>query len=119
VVESSFPKTSRLLSPKDYGPVFKRPTLRVSSRYFLILALSTSKPDSRLGIVVAKKNIRTAVQRNRIKRLLRESFRLKKMDFATIDIVVLAKKGLDALENSEARAQIDTLFNELAQKQER
>lgn len=118
MVDQSFPKLSRLLSPKDYSPVFKQPTYRVSNRYFLILALKTDKSDSRLGIVVAKKNIRTAVERNRIKRILRESFRTKKSVFATIDLVVLAKKGLDALENNEIRAQIDTLYKELQTKQE-
>jgi ribonuclease P protein component len=113
-----FPKLSRLLSAKDYGPVFKQPNFRVSSRYLLMLAKSSDSSASRLGIVVAKKNIPKAVQRNRIKRLLRESFRIRKLDFATIDLVVLAKKGFDALENHEIRAQIDTLFQELSKKTE-
>lgn len=81
-----------------------------------MLALKKENNNSRLGIVIAKKNIKTAVQRNRLKRLLRESFRIKSPDFGTIDLVVLVRKGLDALENKEIRLQIDSLFSELARK---
>lgn len=117
-MDLGFPKTSRLLSAKDYGPVFKHPSFRVSSRHLLILALVSDKPVSRLGIVVAKKNIRKAVQRNRIKRILRETFRKNKSGFVTIDFVVLAKKGLDSLENHEIQAQIELLFGEISRKKE-
>ena len=116
-VNSGFPKLSRLLNAKAFGPVFKNPDCRVSNRHMLMLSLNSSLPSSRLGIVVAKKNIPTAVHRNRIKRILRESFRIRKTDFGTIDIVVLARKGLGSLENQEVRTQINTLFDELCKKQ--
>lgn len=114
MADQGFPKKSRLLSEKDFNPVFSRCQFRLSNRLFLILAIYNPGPDSRLGIVVPKKNIDTAVQRNRIKRIIRESFRLTKADFATIDLVVLVKKGPDGLSNKEIRDQLETLFAELS-----
>lgn len=117
-MDLGFPKTSRLLSPNDYGPVFKQTEYRVSNRCLLMLAINNEISPSRLGIVVAKKNIPKAVQRNRIKRIIRESFRIKQAEFATIDLVVLAKKGLDKLENEEIQKQVAILFYELCKKQD-
>ncbi len=45
---------------------------------------------ARLGLAISKKKIRTAAARNRIKRLVRESFRLRCRNLSSIDIVVLA-----------------------------
>lgn len=116
MVNQGFPKLSRLLNAKDYSPVFKQPDYRVSNRYFLFLVLGSDTPSSRLGIVVAKKNISKAVQRNRIKRIIRETFRANKFDLGTIDLVVLARKNLDLLSSKEIHAQLETLFKELKQK---
>ncbi|MDT8398185.1 MAG: ribonuclease P protein component [Pseudomonadales bacterium] len=114
--DQGFPKKSRLLSSKDYTPVFENPDFRVSSRHFLLLARSSKHAGARLGIVVGKKNIAKAVQRNRLKRLIRESFRAKKQHFDTIDLIVLARKGLAELDKQTIRHQLDVLFSELLQK---
>jgi ribonuclease P protein component len=117
LADKGFPKTSRLLCAKDYGPVFNSARFRISNRHCLILAIYNDRPNSRLGIVVAKKNIASAVERNRIKRIIRESFRLSKPGFATIDIVVLVKRGLDCLSNREISKQIIGLYGELSTKE--
>jgi len=116
VGDSDFPKRSRLLSAKDYSLVFDKPDLKVSNRFLLVLAKYSDLPNSRLGLVVAKKNIATAVQRNRVKRILRESFRVRCRDFDTIDIVVLVRRGLDQLENQEIHQNINSLLNKIADK---
>lgn len=113
MIDAGFPKQSRLLSPKDYSPVFDKPDFRVSSRYLLILARKNSHGLSRAGLVIAKKHIRKAVQRNRIKRILRESFRAKKNQFVTIDFVFLARPKLDTLDNRDMRIHYDKLLSEL------
>lgn len=113
MAEQGFPKQARLLVPGDFQPVFSRPDVRVSSRYVLLLARFTKRPGPRLGVVVGRKNVKSAVQRNRIKRIVRESFRLRKAEFGTIDIVVLARKGLDRFDNSDIHAQLGSLFDEL------
>ena len=70
----------------------------------------------RLGIIVAKKNVKLAVQRNRIKRLLRETFRNERFQLPKIDIIVLAKKGVHQAENSEVIAELDYLWRKLKRK---
>lgn len=106
-----FQKSLRLLNASDYQSVFNDAQFKASHQHLLILSRSNtaSNPDGtpRLGLVIAKKHIRLAVQRNRIKRILRETFRHHQQELAGIDAVVLARRGLDQLDN----AQLHKLFN--------
>lgn len=115
--DQGFPKASRLLSEKEFTPVFNQPDYRVSNRFLLVLAKASDLSQARLGIVVGKKNVARSVQRNRIKRMIRESFRVRKSEFGTIDLVVLARKGLDKFASGDIQAQLNSLFDELCQKQ--
>src|SRR3989338_2358118 len=58
------------------------------------------RPSRRLGIVVPKK-VGTAVQRNRIKRMVRECFRLQSAIFPCGDILVIAREKLRDKTNAE------------------
>jgi ribonuclease P protein component len=66
--------------------------------------------------VVAKKNIPTAVQRNRIKRLIRDSFRHQEPQAVNLDLVVLVRKGTDKLPNSAINTAIAKLWQDAATK---
>ena len=111
-----FPKSSRLLTSGHYSDVFQNVNLRVSSRHFLILATVDQFTEVRLGIIVAKKHVKLAVQRNRVKRILRDSFRCSKASLPAIDIVVLAKKGVDKLENEACHEELRYLWQKLGRK---
>lgn len=111
-----FPKSVRLLTSKDYSQVFDNVDIRVSSKHFLILARKSHSKNSRLGIIVAKKHVKLAVQRNRLKRLLRESFRQNKTAIAGIDFVVLAKKNAALLNNQSCTEEYQYLWNKLHRK---
>lgn len=114
-------KSHRMVSSREFSQVFEKPLYRVSSRSLLLLAIDNEKPCPRLGLVVSKKNVGCAVARNRIKRLCRETFRLRHADFATIDIVVLARTGLNDMDNKAVVTVLNGLFDQLCvrQKQER
>lgn len=114
-----FGKDQRLLDSKDYGQVFANPAFRVSNKNFLLLALPNERPRARLGLVVSKKNAGCAVSRNRIKRLCREAFRLRQDDFATIDLVILARSGVNRLDNREITASLKQLMDELCSRHDR
>ena len=116
VVDQRFPKSCRLLDSKAFEHVFNKPDFRVSNKYFLILGCWTENKNARLGVIVAKKNIARATQRNRIKRLIREAFRTRKSTLLVADLVVLARKELQFLENRECQTHIHDLMDEINKK---
>ena len=63
--------------------------------------------------VVAKKKVRRAHERNRIKRLARESFRLNQHDIDMLDIVVMPKVGIESISNAELHQQLQMAWLKL------
>lgn len=88
--EFCFPNQLRLRTPADYKKVFANPSKSVD-KYFTVLAVENRLNYPRLGLAIAKKSIKTAVARNRIKRAARESFRLQRQQIGNFDFVVLAR----------------------------
>jgi len=97
----SFGKARRLLNAEDYKRVFDGAEARASHRYLLLLARTNKQPGHRLGLVVAKKHVRLAVNRNRIKRIAREVFRTLPDSQPALDVVLLTRRGIDQLDNAE------------------
>ena len=80
------------------------------------MARPNSTQGPRLGLVIAKKSVKHAVQRNRIKRLARESFRMQQCQLQDVDAIVLARRGLDQLDNTHLRSLFDRLWLQLGKK---
>jgi ribonuclease P protein component len=110
-----FPRSVRLLSPGDFSQVFDNTEFKASNRFLLVLATPSKSGNSRLGFVISKKHVKHAVQRNRIKRIIRESFRLSQHRMANNDFVILARPGISDLKNAEIREMIDSLWFKLRQ----
>jgi ribonuclease P protein component len=115
-VNNRLTKRQRLLHSRDFSQVFSQPSFRFSTPQLLVLAQPNETGVARLGLVISRKNVGCAVSRNRIKRLTREAFRVRAGDFATIDIIVLARSGLDKLDNSAVTTMLNSLFDKLCQK---
>lgn len=115
MTELAFLRESRLLTPSDFTPVFKKPVV-ASSPAFTFLAINNERDNPRLGLTIAKKRVKKAVARNRIKRLTRESFRLRQHELPNIDVIVMAKNGTDKLSNEELFKQLDKLWRKIAQR---
>lgn len=81
-----------------------------------MLARPNDLPRARLGLVIAKKHVRHAVQRNRMKRLIRESFRHRQQSLRGLDVIVLARKGMDSLDNRQLRAQLEPQWQRVVRK---
>ena len=116
MAEHRFTRDFRLLSPADFKSVFDGAKHKVSCRYILMLAIKQQTSQTRLGMVVAKKNVSKSVERNRVKRLIRESFRHARLQLPGLDIVVLIRKGLDNLPNFVISSKIDALWKDLHTK---
>ena len=116
---NTFSKAQRLLNSDEFSKVFNDAPFRASNPQFLILSRPNQHSAPRLGIVVAKKHVRKAHARNRIKRLIRESFRQKQHHLPAIDAIVLARKGADTLTNPETYTALDGLWKRLSQKAKR
>ncbi len=95
-----FPQRVRLLKAAEFSRVFKNP-LRSSDRLLTILAKPNEIGHARLGLAISKKHAKRAVDRNRIKRLVRESFRLKLAQLPAIDLVVMAKPATRNANNQQ------------------
>lgn len=110
-----FSPDRRLRCSRDFQQVFEHTLLKVHQPHFLILATRASAPQhSRLGLVVAKKKLRRAHERNRVKRLSRESFRLNRQQLLGLDIVVLPKHGIDQIDNAQLQQQLHLAWLKLA-----
>lgn len=84
--------------------------------HFLLLASPASTPRSRIGFVIARKKVKRAIDRNRIKRVCRDYFRLLNTDRPALDIVFLARQNLADLENTVLREKLDEGFRQLTRK---
>jgi len=89
-----FRERNRLKRPEEFKQVFSSKR-RSSDKSFLFLARTNGLDRSRLGLAVPKKHLRHAVERNRLKRIIRESFRLKQKKLKGNDIVVVVRSHLD------------------------
>ncbi len=114
VVSQDFSREKRLLTPRHFKAVFDSPTGKVPGKNLLILARENGLDHPRLGLVIGKKSVKLAVQRNRLKRLMRDSFRLNQHLLAGLDIVIVARKGLGEIENPELHQHFGKLWKRLA-----
>ena len=61
----------------------------------------------RLGFAISKQKVRLAVGRNRLRRLVRESFRLRSSELPTVDLVVMARDATTAAANGVLFASLE------------
>jgi ribonuclease P protein component len=115
VVNYSFSRELRLLTPDDFQPVFKNAIPAVSP-HLTLLARKNSLDHPRIGMAIPKKHIKRAVGRNRIRRIVREQFRQQQHKLPAIDIVVIAKAGIADLSNQEINKILDKLWRKLVQR---
>ena len=114
-----FGREKRLLVPRQFKAVFDSPSGKVPGRNVLLLARDNALDHPRLGMVIGKKSVKLSVERNRLKRQIRESFRHNLELLAGWDIVIVAKRGLGDMENEELKQQFGKLWKRLARSRPR
>ena len=113
---ATFGKRKRLLTSAEYGYVFDQASYKVSHQHYLVLARTNSLGWARLGLVVAKKNSRLATRRNRIKRVVRDTFRNQQQFLDSLDIIFMARRGFDALLPAQQTQLLQEAWVRLAKK---
>tara|TARA_R110000868_G_scaffold158036_3_gene385766 strand:+ start:9707 stop:10078 length:372 start_codon:yes stop_codon:yes gene_type:complete len=114
----AFPKTQHLLTPGDFKAVFGT-KLSVSNSHVVILAKPNTLDCPRIGFALTRKAVKKAVQRNTIKRIIRESFRLSQDKLPQLDLVVMARKGNVDFDKAALRQGIDRLWPQLVKRYQR
>ncbi|MCY4044713.1 MAG: ribonuclease P protein component [Cellvibrionales bacterium] len=112
----TFPKDARLLASQDYKQVFDRVDIKVGNQYFLCLTRKNSFNHPRLGLVIAKKQVKLAVGRNKIKRIVRDSFRCHQGELPNLDIIFLSRNQIDTLDNQSLHQELEKLWKRLIKK---
>ncbi len=100
VGQNGFDKSARLRTATDYRHVFERPVRR-KNRRLSILVRHNNLGRARLGLAISKKSVPLAVDRNRVKRLIRETFRVEQARLAAVDMVVMAQRSAGDAENHD------------------
>jgi ribonuclease P protein component len=95
-----FSKNNRLLNAAAFGRVFKKAS-RSRDELFTVLCRGNDSEKARLGLAISKKHCRRATARNRIKRVIRESFRTQQDLLVGRDIVVINQPGATTATNRE------------------
>jgi ribonuclease P protein component len=107
-----FPRHHRLLSPPQFDRVYAR-RWRVANAIFSINLLPNELGHARLGLSISGKAVGDSVDRNRVKRQIRESFRRAAPTLPALDLVVGARNGARTAHNAALRAGLDGLWTEI------
>lgn len=106
-----FPQRVRLLTPAQFDRAFKQGRRLHQGPLSAVLAVNTLD-HPRIGFALGKKFAKLAVQRNRLKRLLRERFRHSQADFQAMDVVIFLRGRLPDSANAESEA-VERLWTKL------
>jgi ribonuclease P protein component len=108
-----YPRAARLLRPDDFSAL-RRSGKRFSLRFFQCEYRMTNAPSARLGMAVSRRISKRAVVRNRIRRQIRESFRLQRVVLPRCDVLIIARAGAAEQANPVLRSELETLWKKLA-----
>ncbi|MEO8747836.1 MAG: ribonuclease P protein component [Rhodanobacter sp.] len=86
---------------------------RVGGRCFQLRYAPNELGYARLGLAISKQVSKRAVERNRLKRLVRESFRGVRHDLPPVDLVVMAREQAAGMDGPQLLPQIDELWEKL------
>jgi ribonuclease P protein component len=101
-----FTKNNRLLDAAAFGRVFDRAT-RSRDNLFIVLCRENDSDTARLGLAISKKHCRRATARNRIKRVIRESFRQQQHLLTGLDVVVMNNRAAALASNAKMFESLD------------
>ncbi|MGV3112579.1 ribonuclease P protein component [Staphylococcus pettenkoferi] len=99
-------KAYRIKRNKDFQNIYRRGKSVANRQFVVYTRKDASLEHFRLGISVSKK-LGNAVQRNRIKRAIRENFKVHKDDIIPIDLIVIARQPSKRMTTLEIQSSLE------------
>ncbi len=109
MIGAGLPRVARLRRAADFAAL-RRAEGRARGTFFLLRYGPSHVPTARLGLAVSRRVSPRAVERNRIKRQIRESFRRHRPDLPNVDVLVIAHRNAAGQAGAVLRADIDRLW---------
>lgn len=114
-MDSRFTPRSRLADKTSYRRVFEKAE-RSRDNMFTVLYRPNGTDTPRLGLAISKKNCRLATGRNRLKRIVRESFRHHRTELPGLDIVVMNQPAAARANNNALFGSLDAHWRQCNQR---
>jgi ribonuclease P protein component len=111
----TFPAHKRLRRKAEFDVAYARGR-RLGNGFFAVTASSNDKHGARLGMAVAVRIAGNAVERNRIRRIIRESFRMHQHALPAVDLVVSARPQARGAPGAELRASLADLWKKVIER---
>jgi ribonuclease P protein component len=112
LTNTSFPKTARLRRAEEFRNLVRNSSALREGGVALYVLRKDPASRSRLGILVSRRALKRAVDRNRVKRVTRELFRAKKGNFLMpVDMIVRILDGTNLLKENSFKKILNSLFH--------
>jgi ribonuclease P protein component len=115
VVRQGFAPHQRILTAAAFDAVYAH-RVRAMDSFFTVNAAPNTLGHARLGLSIGKKAVGNSVARNRVKRQVRESFRLNAAQLPGLDLVVGARNAARTAHNARLRESLDGLWKEIQKR---
>jgi ribonuclease P protein component len=106
------PRTQRLRHAAEFKRLYAQGR-RLAADAFTAVVQPNGVGMPRLGLSVAARILRLAVQRNRIRRIIRESFRQHQQSLPALDIVVGLRSSPRDVDNAQLRRSLEKLWQKI------
>ena len=110
--DAGLPREARLRRPGEFAAL-RTSSGRAGGRCFHMRYRDNALGNARLGLAISKRVSKRAVERNRIKRLVRESFRRVRHRLPAVDLMVMAREQAAGVPGPELLRDLDGLWEKL------
>lgn len=111
--DAGFDASRRLRRPGEFAAVLKSGAAH-RSRHFVLKHRANDGGGARIGLVVARRLLKRAVDRNLVKRIAREAFRAARRRLTSADLVLRLAAAPAGIDRREIRSEIDGLLARLS-----
>lgn len=108
----AFPPSARLRHPREFEAVLAGGK-RLQERWLTVASRANAQAGARLGLAISARAVPDAVDRNRIKRQARETFRQHRARLPALDVVLMARPGAAGAARPELRGAFERLWQRL------